>query len=261
MAKAVPAVQVTVAIIELLARKWPAQVSATTIISELGLNKSTCYNILQTLVAAGWVANPGNRKGFQLGEGLMELSAVPSGRGIYGAGPILETLARDIGLSVFVVERDVDLSYVAVLTADTGVGIRVIVAEGNRFPFSAPALLQAFEAWNPTELVKQRTFSHGLTVFTQFSITSFEELEVNMELVRSRGYSSSLREYDLSQSGIAAPIFDANGEVRYAICALGFSSVVGEARVREVGPMIRDAADQISKRMTGDFSGPPSLVP
>lgn len=260
MAKAVPAVQVSVAILELLAREWPSQVSANAIIAELGLNKSTCYNILQTLAEAGWVSKPGNRKGFQLGERLLELSAVPTGRGIYGTGPVLEALARAIGLSVFVAERDTDLSYVAIMTADTDVGVRVSIAEGNRFPFSAPALLQAFEAWNPPELVQQRVYAHGLTVFTQFSIASFEDLEVNLEHVRSCGYSASYREYDLSQSGIAAPIFDAHGEVRYALCALGFSSVVGETRVREVGPILRDAADQISKRIAGKPAGDTGFV-
>ena len=53
MASDVPAVTNAVRILERISRDWPDAVSSGSLIDDLGLNRSTCYNILGTLQRAG----------------------------------------------------------------------------------------------------------------------------------------------------------------------------------------------------------------
>ena len=60
-----------------------------------------------------------------------------------------------------------------------------------------------------------------------------------------------MREYNLAQGGVAAPIFDARGRTTLVLCALGFSTDLNEENVDAVGARLREAADRITERLGG----------
>ena len=76
MTNEVPAVSAAIRLVERIAAEAPQAVSAGTLAGALGLNRSTCYNILATLQQAGWVNNLGNRSGWTLGPGLSTLAGL-----------------------------------------------------------------------------------------------------------------------------------------------------------------------------------------
>lgn len=251
MASDVPAVSSAVRILERLAASWPASVAPKDLVNELGLNRSTCYNILATLQRAGWVTSTGERSGWMLGPKLLTLTGVPDDRTVAIAQQEIDELARRLGFVVFVAEPDGAGGYVVTVKAERQMGVRVTVSVGEGFPFSAPAIMQAFLAWSPPEKVAELVDRHGLKQFTEHTITDRESLLAVLADIRERGYSTSIQQYDMAQSGVAAPIFDRRGQVTRIVCSLAFFTELHADNMSRIGALVSACADRITARTGG----------
>jgi DNA-binding IclR family transcriptional regulator len=251
MASDVPAVDAAVRILERLASASPAAVGAGQLVKELQLNRSTCYNILTTLQRAGWVTSLGERSGWTVGPRLLSLTGDAAELVAAATQQELDRLSARINLVAFVAEMDGAASYTVTAKAERQSGVRVTVGIGDRFPFSAPALLNALCAWLPRESVDRLLDRHGLTAFTQHTVVDRERLYEVLEAVRRDGFSRSIRQFDLSQAAVAAPVFDSRGRPHRAVCSLAFSSELNEQNVEEVGRAVRACADAITLRTGG----------
>jgi DNA-binding IclR family transcriptional regulator len=251
MAANVPAVDAAVRILEKLAAEWPRSTSPGLLVEELGLNRSTCYNILATLQRAGWATSTGERAGWTLGPRLLTLTGVSHELVTSVVQEELDELSRSLGFVAFAAERDGSGGYTVVAKAERASGIRVTVGVGDRFPFAAPALLQAFGAWMAPEELDKLIRRHGLTEFTRYTVTDPAALSALLAEVRARGYSQSIRQLDLSQGAAAATVFDAKGKAMLVIAVLAFSSELDEERVAGVGEIVRATADRITERIGG----------
>lgn len=247
----VPAVSASVRILELLAGEWPKPISPGRLVAELQLNRSTCYNILATLQRAGWAASLGDRAGWTLGPRLLTLTRVSQGLITKVVQDEIDALSRELGFVVFAVEADGSGGYTIIAQADGRSGVRVTAGVGDRFPFSAPAIMHAFEAWTPDDELTRRIARYGMEQFTEFTVTDRDELRTVLERVRREGYSRSVRQFDLAQGGAAAPIFDAQGRPSLVMCTLGFSSELNEHTVDRVGGLLRDATARVTQRIGG----------
>lgn len=251
MANDVPAVTSSVRILERLAAEWPHAVAPRELVNELGLNRSTCYNIMATLQRAGWVTSMGERSGWTLGPKLLTLTGVTDDMALNVAQTEIDALSRRLGFVVFLAEPDGSGGYVVVAKAERQVGVRVTVGVGDDFPFSAPALMQAFHAWRDPadfDLLADRV---GVRPFTEHTVTDRAELHRQLAETRDRGFSTSLQQFDLAQSGVAAPVFDRRGEVHRVVCSLAFFSELHRDNVMRIGALIAACADRITQRIGG----------
>jgi DNA-binding IclR family transcriptional regulator len=251
MANDVPAVMNAVRLLERIAREWPDPVATGVLIEDLQLNRSTCYNILGTLQRAGWAATRGDRGGWWLGPRLLALAGVSQdwvGEVVQGE---LNELSKRLGYVAFAVRRHGSGEYSVLAKADAGAGVRITVGLGDVFPFSAPAIMRAFLAWSPPDEVARLIDQHGLTAFTPETVIDRGALGEVLAATRERGYGVSVREYDLGQSGVSAPVFDEHGQVTVVLCALAFSSELNESTIADAGALIRESAQRITARIAG----------
>ncbi|WP_159001090.1 IclR family transcriptional regulator [Streptomyces sp. SBT349] len=251
MATEVPAVVATVRILDRLATEAPAAVSPGHLVTELGLNRSTCYNILATLQRAGWVLNLGNRSGWTLGPALLTMSGKANQVMSAISQQELEALSGELGFIAFLAERTGAGDYVVVAKAERQNGVRVTVGVGDNFPFSAPALMQAFGAWMPRAEFGHLAHRHGVVKFTDRTVVDPQRLAEVFESVRKEGFSRSIRQFNQAQGAVAAPVFDARGQVSKAVCVLAFSSELDETNVTHVGASVRACAQRITQRTGG----------
>ncbi|MCE7010880.1 IclR family transcriptional regulator [Kibdelosporangium philippinense] len=251
MASDVPAVASSVRILERLAAEWPHPVAPRDLVNDLGLNRSTCYNILATLQRAGWVTSTGERGGWMLGPKLLTLTGVTDSMAATVAQQEIDDLARRIGFIVFLASPDGSSGYVVTAKAERQVGVRVTVGVGEDFTFSAPALMQAFHAWLPRTEVDDLVARFGLKQFTPHTVTDLDSLHSQLALTRKRGFSTSLQQYDMAQSGVAAPVFDRRGQVTRVVCSLAFFTELHEDNVQRIGAMVSACADRITARTGG----------
>lgn len=251
MGTEVPSVSAAIRILEALARRWPDTVSPGTLVSELQLNRSTCYNIAGTLEQAGWVTGRATKPGWTLGPRLLAITGVTDNVANEIAREEIQALSADLGFVVFLAERGRGGDYRVLTTAERGSGVRVTVSPGDSFPFSAPALMQSFLAWSGDVEVERLVGEHRLQAFTSLSMTELYQVREALAGVRRRGYAESLQQYNLAQGGVAAPIFDADGRVRQVVCSLAFSSQLNASNVASVGEAIRRCAEAITARTGG----------
>lgn len=253
MANEVPAVSAAIRILERIAAESPRAVSPGRLASELEMNRSTCYNILSTLQRAGWADNMGSRSGWVLGPALLALTGV-SDQSVTGVvQEEIEELSRRLGYVVFAAQQDGSGGYTVIAVSDPRRGVRVTVDVGDRFPFSAPALMQAFYAHRPFEEFAAMARSRVVEKFTEHTRVQFDELDRIFGEVRKRGYSTSILEYDLAQGAAASTVFDRGGSPSLALGTLAFSSDLTEGNVDQVGRMIRATAERVTARTGGLF--------
>ncbi|ONK14341.1 IclR family transcriptional regulator [Streptomyces sp. MP131-18] len=255
MATEVPAVVATVRILEKLAAEAPAAVPPGRLVTELELNRSTCYNILATLQRSGWVLNVGNRGGWTLGPTLLSMSGKADEVLSAISQHELQALSGELGFIAFLAERTGAGDYVVIAKAERQKGVRVTVDVGDNFPFSAPALMQAFCAWLPSAEFGHLAHRHGVVQFTDRTVVDPQELALLFESVRKDGFSRSIRQFNPAQGAVAAPVFDARGQVAKAVCVLAFSSELDETNVAHVGASVRACARRITQR-TGGIENP-----
>jgi DNA-binding IclR family transcriptional regulator len=258
VASDVPAVSSAVRILERLAAEWPHPVAPKDLVNELGLNRSTCYNILATLQRAGWVTSTGERSGWMLGPKLLTLTGVTDTMANAVAQQEIDELARRLGFVVFIAEPDGAGGYVVTVKAERQMGVRVTVSVGEGFPFSAPAIMQAFHAWQPREQTDDLVDRLGLKQFTPHTVTEREDLHAALAATRERGFSTSVQQYDMAQSGVAAPVFDKRGQVSRVVCSLAFSTELHADNVGRIGAQVSACAERITARTGGRQPGPGS---
>jgi IclR family transcriptional regulator, acetate operon repressor len=246
----VPAVVNAVRLLERIARDWPDPVSSGTLIEELNLNRSTAYNILGTLQRAGWTASRGDRGGWSLGPRLLAIAPAADDWTAAIVREELDALSQRLGYIAFVADWDGE-RYSVRATADRGKGVHITVGLGETFPFSAPALMRAFHAWSEPAAVDRLIERYRIEPFTRETVTDPAKVHDVLAETRRRGYGASVREYDLGQSGVAAPVFDAGGRVAFVVIVLAFSSELNESTVQRVGAAVRECAQSITTRTGG----------
>jgi coenzyme F420-dependent glucose-6-phosphate dehydrogenase len=247
----VPAVSAAVRILERIAAELPKAVSPTVLVNELELNRSTCYNILATLQRAGWISKLDARGGWTLGPGLLSLTGVSDDSIIAVVQEEIDMLSRRLGYVVFAAKQDGSGGYTVIAVSDPRRGVRVIVDVGDRFPFSAPALMQAMYAYRPFEEFVTAARGRAVEKFTEHTVTDRESLADVFAAVRRSGFSTSIRQFNLAQSAAAAPVFDRLGKPSLAIGTLAFSTELDYSNIEPVGKLIVSAAARITDRTGG----------
>jgi DNA-binding IclR family transcriptional regulator len=88
-----------------------------------------------------------------------------------------------------------------------------------------------------------------LTTFTEFTVDSVADLEPELCAVRERGWASVTEELEVGLNAVAAPVYDAHGQIVAALSVSGPSYRLAVDRFDEVAKQTIAAADQISARL------------
>ena len=89
---------------------------------------------------------------------------------------------------------------------------------------------------------------------TAHTISSTEELERHLEHVRRCGYSLDLEENEPQMRCVAAPIWDASGNVNASLSVSGPAKRMSVTRMKELAPVIQEAGVRISREL--GYQGP-----
>jgi IclR family KDG regulon transcriptional repressor len=195
-----------------------------------GLARPTTYRFVQTLVAAGYIAqNPIDGR-LSVGFAVLPLASnlLDRNRMRIEALPHLHNLAKETGerANLGILYRDRVL-YIA------GVEKPALPTIYSRFGKSAPAhcssLGKAILAYLPEAEVRALLERAPLTSHTPNTITARPAFTKEITETRNRGYAIDRAEHVLSSNCVAAPIFDANNR---PMGAIGISG-------RELEPLIK----------------------
>src|SRR5688572_30369801 len=177
----------------------------TELAAHVGLNKTTCFRLLDALEHEGMVARePGGV--FRLGPELVTLGtqALRSMDLFVAAHTELESLAADTGeTATLEILSDVDTVIVDEVHGRHLMGSSPEI--GMRFPAHATStgkVLLAFSNDAAERVSKRRRFA----TFTERTVDSAEALERDLAIVRRQGYALAVEEIEHGFVAIAAPI-------------------------------------------------------
>jgi len=120
---------------------------------------------------------------------------------------------------------------------------------GDRTPIHITAAGKVLLAFSNPEIQQEILSTIKLEPFTHRTITSKTEFSKELTRVKSQGYAISNREEYLQDVGVAAPVFDMNGDI---VAAVSMWDMTGKKNVNELLEnldSLKDAASEISKQL------------
>ncbi|WP_248924408.1 IclR family transcriptional regulator [Paenibacillus hamazuiensis] len=188
---------------------------------QLQLSKGAVHKLLMTLESEGFIKqNPANKQ-YALGYTLLELGnkVLMNHNLVEFAKPFLLKLADLTQECICLCVRDqFDAIYVDKI--ESKYPIRFNVDVYRRFPMYATSAARSILAFRDESFI-DRVLSEDIRTFTPYSLTQPVEIRERLALIRENGYEVSSNMRNVGVTGIAAPIYDADGSVNAAVSIIG----------------------------------------
>ncbi len=199
-----------------------------TLSETIGIDRSSVFRLLSTMMKYGLVSQDGSRKSYRLGFGIYRLaSALHEQLGITElASPVLRRLARttkeNAHLAVLSGSRAVFIDRERAsktIAANTDIGD----SEDLHCTAVGKCLVCAHDARSLARLFGEAPLAR----LTENTIVDPDRLAAELAHVRRNGYATDIEENETSVTCVAAPIFDYRGVVAAAIGVSGPSDRMG----------------------------------
>jgi DNA-binding IclR family transcriptional regulator len=283
MPRRAPAIERSIAVLNLLAAHPGERYSLSEIARDLKLNKATLHAALWALTDEGYLVRDPEAKTYGLGPALVALgsAARSSQPAVDFALPEMEALVEDLRLDC-VASTAIHDEIVIVARAGTPQPFGIAVLPGQRIPLMPP-IGAVFVAWKSdrdvkewvaklgdigadalarfrkaVDAVRDRGYSVGLEGDTQLLLQSLRPgrgvtVEEGIQGMRKEEYAlvdvDPKASYRLSHIG--APVFGPEGSVTLGLFLIGFQ---GEIKGKDVGRLadrLTAAAERVTKSIHG----------
>jgi IclR family acetate operon transcriptional repressor len=222
-------------------------VAVSTLATESGLPLPTVHRLLRTMVNLGFVQQLPSRQ-YALGPRLIRLGE-SAGKSL-GASvePFLVELAERTGetANLAILEGDV---VVYVSQVPSRHAMRMFTEIGRRVLPHSTGVGKALLAQLRDEQVHEIVRRTGMPARTPSTITTYDALVADLELIRARGYAEDNAEQEIGVRCIAAAI--PGVDVPSAVSISGPSARLTHDAVAEFAPVVRAAAASIGRALTG----------
>lgn len=235
-------------VLETLAEK--PGLGVTALAKEMGLTKSIVFRLLQTLEETGYVHRDPERATFSLGYRIALLGERVGRDGalLHVAPPIMDELRDETGENVNLVIREGNYA-LALATREGLHAIRMFAQTGRKGPLHAGGASMLLLAYAEPSIL-DRVLTSELPSYTNHTITDPEQLGKILHRIRANGYNVALNDLDDGAFSIAAPIFNAAGEVVAGLSIAGAAVRLDEPRRDVYIEAVIAAAGKISAKLT-----------
>jgi IclR family acetate operon transcriptional repressor len=242
------AVERAIAILETFSNERPS-LGITEISRAVGLHVSTTHRLVRDLVAAEYVQQDPLSERYRLGIGIAILGQrALEQTGYHLAKPVLDELAAATGESASLGIRR-GAGVVVIERAASQQPLRFDHPTGAEIPLHASGMGKALLAFSATAPQQTVAALPALTQFTHRTVVEPASLIAELEQSRQRGYAINREERYVGVNGIAAPVLGTDGIAHAAVGVQGPSLRLTPARLRELAPLVRAAADEVAARV------------
>lgn len=235
--------------------KNPDGISLGEVSSQVQLNKSTVYRILQTLKQSTYVMQDPSTGFYKLGgRFLMYSSFISAFDKPSFILPYMHEYSDQTGYStnLAILENDFSLtisSYAPNRSSSIKLQAKVrFMAELYRVA-SGKVFLSSFD----DERLESYFNKHPLIPVTDYTITDISRLKEDISLVKSRGYSVEYMENEDRIISLASPIKDHTGNIIAALAIMVLSQSISSRDIPLIGEGLKETAQRISEAL-GDKS-------
>jgi IclR family transcriptional regulator, acetate operon repressor len=207
-----------------------------------GLPLPTIHRLMRTLVARGYARQLPSRR-YTLGPRLIRLGESAGRQLGASARPYLERLARDLGETANLAMIDRDMA-VYVAQASSSHSMRMFTEVGRRVYCHCTGVGKMVLAELPDTTIREIVGRVGMPPATDKSITTVEDLLVEMGTIREQGYAVDDGEQEIGVRCFAVPVLGAPTPTALSVSgpAARVTYEFGETAL----PMLHEAAREIS---------------
>lgn len=227
-----------------------ARVGVSRIARDLGLNPSTCFNLLRTLVYEGLVTFEPDAKTYSLGLGVVELAKGALDHASFARfmRPHLEAIAGRHGVTATLWQRSGHDRVVLVDRCEADSAMRLHMQIGQRLPVYVAALGRCMAAYSG---LGKSALRQAFKAIRWEDAPSFEAYYQSVEEARSRGYAVDLGNYVKGVTTVSTVVRDGDGAALMALSAAGFGAQLTPARIEALGRDLRDRAVAVERALSG----------
>ena len=162
------------------------------------------------------------------------------------AHPVLTRLSQDFNESAcLAIEEEMEIIYIDVVDGPDGL-LKITQRIGKRAPMHSTGVGKLLLTQYTPDKLALLMEKRGLIHLTPNTVSSLEDLERELDLIRQRGYALDDEECELGARCLAAPIRNYEGKIVAAISLSGPISRMNLKRIAEVAPSLVAAADEIA---------------
>jgi DNA-binding IclR family transcriptional regulator len=229
-------------ILECFTAKTP-DLGITEIAKKLELNKSNVYNMISTLVAAGYVEKNPTTDHYRLSLKMLEFSYVITSRIEYQGivMQIMQRLSNELNHAVFF--GVIHNTYPKSISND----YLVRSLMGEKAPLYCTSLGKAILSALPKEAVPAH-LEENLVPFTKTTITSVEELMRDIKLSTLRGYTIDNSEHEQGIRCIGVPVRARDGRLIGGMCVSGPVQHIPDEDIERLARNLISASFEIRNR-------------
>jgi IclR family pca regulon transcriptional regulator len=217
----------------------PREISAAT-----GLSVATARRCVYTLDAIGYLR--ANRNGAVPGPNLAALSADYAAASplVAECGPILDRLHIELGVTVSLTTFVGDQPTIVASSTSEAL-LKLDLPVGASVPVHCSSAGKVYLASLSPEALARRLPLIDFKPYTEHTITSADQLELQLAQARRRGYAVADQELAIGVRSASAPIQNARGTVVASVNATMLAPAVGmrELKVRVVPALMRSAME------------------
>lgn len=220
--------------------------SLTEIAEAAALPASTVYRLLMTLQSHRMVDFDEHRQLWYVGLETFRMGAAYLRRGNLAerGRAVMRTLQIETGETANLAVSD-DQGVVFISQVETHEPIRAFFRPGTRGDYHSSGIGKAILAYFDSKKVEVIS-ARGLPKYTDFTLSDVDALKSDLAATRERGYSIDNEERHLGMRCVAVPIFNEYSEPIGGISVSGPSVRVTPEKDDVFGPMVRDAAQEIT---------------
>jgi IclR family acetate operon transcriptional repressor len=217
------------------------------------LHPSTAHRLLHTLIGIGYVRQDPATRRYLLGPRTAAIGlATPVNR--HGAlqeaaAPYLRRLAELVGESVNLYVLD---GHEVVLLAQSGgpTAIRMFTSVGTRMPAYCTAAGKVLLANLPAPALAERVADLALMPRTPNTIVDPDDLLVELDRIRRRGYAVDDEEQEIGVRCVGAAIRPHAGDAVAAVSISGPTGRINVHHIADLAQRVQETATQIGQRLT-----------
>jgi IclR family KDG regulon transcriptional repressor len=224
----------------------------TELSADIGLNSSTTFRVLATLASHNYVERDEPSGEYRLGLACLELAqSYHAGNDLRRAAlPIMESLRDSSTETVHLGVLDkMEVVYLEKLHGLHAVGL-MSSRVGARSPAYCTGVGKTLLAYTDPAQVQQHFEQTGLPRFTDTTLQTTTNLLAHLSQIRAQGYAFDQGEHEAEVCCVAAPIFDAQGQVVAALSVSGPTARLEPIENRtDLIEQTRQAAAEVSTRL------------
>jgi len=226
------------------------ETSLTELSDKLNWPKSTVHGILATLRDYRFVDQSPINGRYRLGVRLFEFGQKAAKNwGIREAAlPVMQKLNAQCGEMVQLATEDAgEVFYIEKI--DSTHIIRIVSEIGARLPIHCSGLGKVLLAYRAPSEVRSILSRCGMRRMTNKTITDPLRMEAELAKVRNLGYAVDDQEIMEGLRCVAAPVWDRNNSVRYAVSVSGLAERLSGEYFELVKAAVIESAKEISRKM------------